>query len=195
MQQNHPCRHQASFKSTRVVGLMLAAILCSICGLASDQSFSAPVPTDRIIANVDESRLTLLPGSTSRKARPELDRGRAPDNLAQEHILMMLRRGERQHQALLEFISRQYEPRSPDFHRWLTPQQFGAAFGPSAEDIRKVTQWLTRHGFTVNGVPEGGLFVDFSGNATGSTGRTITQTTAILPFPKRSLRWFPAFAL
>ena len=78
---------------------------------------------------------------------------------------MMLRRSESQQQALEQFIGRQYDPHSPDFHRWLTPQQFGAEFGPSSEDIRKVTQWLTQHGFTLNSVPAGGLFVDFSGTA------------------------------
>jgi subtilase family serine protease len=113
----------------------------------------------------DNNSLTKLPGNTTRSARPELDQGRAPDNLPQEHILMMLRRSESQQQALQQFISQQYDPRSPDFHHWLTPQQFGAEFGPASEDIRKVTQWLTQQGFTVNSVPAGGLFVDFSGTA------------------------------
>jgi subtilase family serine protease len=113
----------------------------------------------------DDNSLTKLPGNTSRGARPDLDQGRAPDSLPQEHILMMLRRSESQQQALQQFISQQYDPRSPDFHHWLTPQQFGAVFGPASEDIRKVTQWLTQQGFTVNSVPAGGLFVDFSGTA------------------------------
>jgi subtilase family serine protease len=116
-------------------------------------------------AAVDDNSLTRLPGNTSRRARPELDRGRAPDNLPQEHILMMLRRGESQQKELEQFISRQYNPRSPDFHRWLTPLQFGAEFGPSREDILKVTQWLTQHGFRLNSVPASGLYVDFSGTA------------------------------
>jgi subtilase family serine protease len=113
----------------------------------------------------DDNSLTKLPGNTSRSVRPELDQGRAPDSLPQEHILMMLRRNESQQQALKEFISQQYDPRSPYFHHWLTPQQFGAEFGPASEDIRKVTQWLTQQGFTVNSVPAGSLFVDFSGTA------------------------------
>ena len=90
--------------------------------------------------------LARLPGNTSRGARPERDQGRAPDSLPQEHILMMFRRSEPQEQALEQFIGRQYDPHSPDFHRWLTPQQFGAEFGPSTGNIRKVTQWLTQQG-------------------------------------------------
>src|SRR5271170_825424 len=91
-------------------------------------------------AQADSDRLAQLPGNTSRSARPESDQGRAPDSLPQEHILMMFRRSEPREQALQQFIARQYDPHSPDFHRWLTPQQFGAEFGPSSDDIRKVTQ-------------------------------------------------------
>lgn len=78
---------------------------------------------------------------------------------------MMLRRSEPREQELQQFIRGQYDPHSPDFHRWLTPQQFGERFGPSAQDVGKVTQWLTQHGFRLNNVPAGGLFVDFSGTA------------------------------
>ena len=114
---------------------------------------------------MDENGLTRLHGHVSRGARPEFDRGRAPDSLPQEHILMMLRRSEPKEQELQQFIRRQYDPHSPDFHRWLTPQQFGERFGPSTQDIGKVTKWLTQHGFRLNNVPAGGLFVDFSGTA------------------------------
>jgi subtilase family serine protease len=78
---------------------------------------------------------------------------------------MMLRRPQQKQQALQQFIHNQYQPGSRDFHRWLTPQQFQAEFGPSADDVSTVTQWLTQHGFQVNGVPAGELFVDFSGTA------------------------------
>jgi subtilase family serine protease len=114
---------------------------------------------------VENNGLVRLAGNTSHLARPELDRGRVPDSLPQQHILMMLRRSESQRVELEQFISRQYDPHSADFHRWLMPQEFGDRFGPSTQDIRKVTQWLTQHGFTINGVPAGGLFVDFSGTA------------------------------
>ena len=132
------------------------ALLCAVGALASAQQLSA---------KVDENNLTRLPGNTSPRARPELDRGRAPDSLPLDHILMMLRRSQTQELDLEQFISRQYDPRSAEFHQWLTPQQFGERFGPSSQDLRKVTQWLVQQGFRLNQVPESGLFVDFSGTA------------------------------
>jgi len=137
------------------VGVAVLAALC--CGSAW--------AADTVTVQADDNSLIRLPGNMSIRARPEFDQGRAPDSLPQEHILMMLRRSDPQQQALEQFISRQYDPHSPDFHRWLTPQQFGAEFGPSSEDIRKVTLWLTQRGFRLNSVPAGGLFVDFSGTA------------------------------
>jgi subtilase family serine protease len=135
---------------------LLTALLCGAYLLA---------PAQRTSIKVDDNSLARLAGNTSRLARPELDRGRVPDSLPQEHLLMMLRRSESQRAELEQFITRQYDPHSADFHRWLMPQQFGERFGPSTQDIKKVTQWLTQHGFTINAVPAGGLFVDFSGTA------------------------------
>jgi subtilase family serine protease len=114
---------------------------------------------------VENNGLVRLAGNTSHLARPAFDRGRVLDSLPQQHIVMMLRRSESQRVELEQFIARQYDPHSADFHRWLMPQEFGERFGPSMQDISKVTQWLTQRGFTINGVPSGGLFVDFSGTA------------------------------
>jgi hypothetical protein len=55
------------------------------------------------------------------------------------------------------------DPTSPDFHRWLTPEQFGAGFGAAAEDLDRVTGWLREEGFRVDGVARGRLAVTFSG--------------------------------
>jgi subtilase family serine protease len=146
-------------RNTRSSGWsVLVAVLCGVCTLAAAEQRS-------ITLKVDENSLTRLHGQVNRAARPEFDRGRAPDSLPQEHILMMLRRSEPREQELQQFIRRQYDPHSPDFHRWLTPQQFGERFGPSNQDIGKVTQWLMQRGFRLNNVPASGLFVDFSGTA------------------------------
>ena len=135
---------------------VLLVLLCAAGALA---------PAQQLSPRVEENNLTRLPGNTSPRARPELDRGLAPDSLPMEHILMMLRRSQTQELDLEQFISSQYNPRSGEFHKWLTPQQFGERFGPSSQDLRKVTQWLVQKGFKLNQVPKSGLFVDFSGTA------------------------------
>jgi len=103
---------------------VLGAVVCWLCISAAAGERSTPL-------KVDENSLTRLRGHVSRAARPEFDRGRAPDSLPQEHILMMLRRSGPKEQDLQQFMNGQYDPHSPDFHRWLTPQQFldGLALG------------------------------------------------------------------
>ena len=38
---------------------------------------------------------------------------------------------------------------SPSYHRWLTPQQFAASFGPTSQQMRAVATWLRSRGLMV----------------------------------------------
>jgi len=61
-------------------------------------------------------------------------------------------------------LVRQQQPGSPDYHRWLTPEQFGARFGMSQQDIARVSAWLQSQGFTVDGVADSRNAIRFSGS-------------------------------
>lgn len=67
-------------------------------------------------------------------------------------------------QAELEaLIAAQQDPRSPQYHQWLSPEQFGARFGMAQADIEKVQQWLEQQGFVVDSVARGKNMIRFSG--------------------------------
>ena len=66
---------------------------------------------------------------------------------------------------LERFLQDLQDPRSPRYHRWLTPDQFGARFGAAPRDLERVTAWLQGEGFTVDEVAPGRLAVTFSGTA------------------------------
>jgi hypothetical protein len=68
-----------------------------------------------------------------------------------------------QETALAAFNERQYDPKSPDYHRWLHSEEFGQLYGPSDADITQITSWLENQGFQINGVGKGKVFIDFSG--------------------------------
>jgi subtilase family serine protease len=125
---------------------------------------SVAPPERQITGPIEESNLQQLTGNP-RPSRIESDLGRVPDNLPQGHILMLLKRSAGQEQALEQLMKEQYDPQSPNFHKWLTPDQFGSLFGPSQQDVTQLTQWLSAHGFTVNRVAPGRTFIDFSGTA------------------------------
>ena len=120
-----------------------------------------PVITERI----NENRLHRLAGNTRPEARAENDRGAVTDDFPMEHMLLLLKRHAVDEQALKEHIDGLHDRDSPNFHRWMTANEFGAAFGAAAADRAKVTQWLESHGFTVNSIAPGGMTIDFSGTA------------------------------
>jgi subtilase family serine protease len=46
------------------------------------------------------------------------------------------------------FVNSLTDPTSPNYHKWITPAQYGEKFGASASDINAVIAYLTAHGFT-----------------------------------------------
>ena len=136
------------------------------CLLISRLVFAqAPAPLSRITQAVDETRLTLLKGNTYPLARPEFDQGAAPPDLAMLRMLLVLTRGPEQEAALDAFMNEQQDKASPNYHKWLTPEQFGQLFGPSDGDIQTVTSWLQSHGFQIGRIAKGRTVIEFSGRA------------------------------
>jgi hypothetical protein len=99
----------------------------------------APRPPSRVVAPISETKLVQLRGNINPAARPEFDRGAVDLQLPMERMLLILRRSPEQEASLEEFMARQLDPRSPDFHHWLEPKEFGASYGPSDSDIQSVT--------------------------------------------------------
>ncbi|MGP8248030.1 MAG: protease pro-enzyme activation domain-containing protein [Bryobacteraceae bacterium] len=144
--------------------------VCALClcgaGLAVAQvvatgSAARPLITQKI----DESRVVTLAGNTRPEATAANDRGAVADSLPLEHIELQLVRSAEQTQAVEQALAELQNPKSANFHQWLTAEQFGANFGASQADISTVTAWLAGHGFTVNQVYPSGLLIDFSGTA------------------------------
>jgi hypothetical protein len=96
---------------------------------------------------------------------PELDLGVVPDGQPLKRMLLLLRRGSAQNVALLQLLRDQQENSSPNYHAWLTPEQFGRQFGVSDTDIQIVTTWLTSQGFREINVAVGRTVIEFSGTA------------------------------
>ena len=67
--------------------------------------------------------------------------------------------------GLDSFLRQQQEPASPNYHRWLTPEQFAEKFGASAADVAKLKAWIEAQGFQVNDVARGRQWITFSGTA------------------------------
>jgi subtilase family serine protease len=141
--------------------LALLSLLTTIGGAAT-----AAADTQRLVTQtIDESQTVTLSGNTRPEAQSANDRGRIGDDTVLDHMQLLLKRPAQTEAALASFGDALQDRSSPYYHRWLTAEQFGATFGPAAADIGAVTDWLTRHGFQVNGVQAGRMIIDFSGTA------------------------------
>lgn len=113
---------------------------------------------------VDESNLSTLNGNTYPLVRPEFDLGTAPATLPMDRMLLVLKRSGDQEVALRKLLDDQQDKASANYHKWLTPQQFGKQFGPTDIDMQTITAWLRSHGFQV-GSTKGRTVLEFSGSA------------------------------
>lgn len=117
-----------------------------------------------ITAPIDEQQLTRLKGNTHPLARAQFDLGTAPASLPMQRMLLVLKRSPEQEHALRTLLDDQQDKNSPNYHKWVTPEQYGKLFGPSDADMQTITSWLQSHGFEV-GATKGRSVLEFSGSA------------------------------
>lgn len=129
------------------------------------KSYAQTVKTPLITQAIDETKLTTLRGNTHPLARVEFDRGPAPASLPMQRMLLVLTRNAPQEAAIQTLLQEQQDKSSPNYHKWVTPSEFGEQFGVSDQDIQTVTAWLQGHGFQVAGVSQGRTIIEFSGTA------------------------------
>lgn len=122
-------------------------------------------PRDRVTGMVDERARLVRPGNVHPLARPEYDLGAAAPDLRLDRMILVLQPDEAQQTALDEFLAAQNDPQSPQYHKWLSPDEFGGAFGVSAHDADQVVKWLDGHGFEVEPATGSRRTITFSGTA------------------------------
>jgi trimeric autotransporter adhesin len=67
--------------------------------------------------------------------------------------------------ALDQLLANQMSASSASFHQWLTPQQFGAEFGTSDEQLATVTAWLESYGLSVGAISTSRTRITVTGSA------------------------------
>jgi len=96
-------------------------------------------------------------------ATPANEAGALPQS---QRLVFSVWLGWRDQTGLDQTLAALYDPASPSYHRWLSPDQFRARFSPSMSQVLAVSGWLRGQGFTVLEVPENRLFVTAEGSTT-----------------------------
>lgn len=123
---------------------------------------------DRIVDRVDAARTEVLRGQHHSQAISQNDRGPADPAVELSHVTLVLRPAP----GLESFLVEQQTPASPNYRRWLTPEQFGDRFGLTPNDLAKLTGWLQSQGLRVHDVARGRHWITFSGS-TAQIGRAL----------------------
>jgi trimeric autotransporter adhesin len=139
--------------------VLAAATVCVSLPLAAQSSYAI----NRVLAPVDETSLVPLKGNVHPMAQARYDRGPAPEGTPTGRIMLLLQRSATQQQGLTQYLADLQNPASPNYHKWLTPAQYGKLYGISDADLQSVEGWLQGHGFQIEKVPQGRNVIEFSG--------------------------------
>jgi hypothetical protein len=122
-------------------------------------------PKARIVAKIDNAKVTVQPGSHSLRLATLTDMGRAPQSAVYKGMKLVLKSSDEQEFALQTLLDQQQDKSHANYHQWLTPDSFGAKFGVHPADIAQVTSWLRSEGFTIDQVTKGSRIIQFTGTS------------------------------
>src|ERR1700722_14836066 len=115
-------------------------------------------------APVTNTDLVPLSGNVHRFARAQLDAGQAPSTLRPKGLDVVFAKTPEQQRALQQLLAAQQDPKSPQYHKWLSPAQYGQRFGASDATLAAVTSWLKSNGLAVGQLPPGRGHLPFFGS-------------------------------
>ena len=151
--------------SVRTLGLALcAAMIVAGFGVSAE-----PTDTTSTVSVADLERAASLQvlkdrqvGAVHPLARSASYLGALP---ADSRLSMTISFQPNRQEEIAGLLADLYNPASPSYHKWLTPEQWANRFGRSADEVAQAAAWLRSAGFTVDKVWENRLSISFSGSA------------------------------
>ncbi len=114
---------------------------------------------------IQDTQRARMTGHVHPMAKAENDLGPLDASVTLSAITLVLGQTPEQQADLDRLLTAQQDPSSPDYHRWLSPEQYADRFGASLDDIAKITAWLERHNLHVTTVGRARTSVVFTGAA------------------------------
>jgi subtilase family serine protease len=127
-------------------------------------AFSQVKVSNRIAQAIDDRDTAQLRGTVHPLLQRATDQGRMDGGIQLESVSLTFKRTAAQEAAVEKLLAEQQDPKSANYHKWLTPEQYADRFGLSSADLNKVVSWLQSEGFTVNRVARGRTQVWFTGS-------------------------------
>jgi hypothetical protein len=135
---------------------------CLAPGLSA-QVHTQAVPTARITERVDGANRARLMRHRPAILEYASDLGRVSRNTRMDHLILVLQATPEQEHELKTLLDQQADRKTANYHKWVSPDEFGAHFGVAGSDISQVCEWLVQQGFSVDLVASGKRLIEFSG--------------------------------
>jgi hypothetical protein len=100
-------------------------------------------------------RILILGCALPLLAQRGTDLGPVEPSFQLGYVTLMLKQSARQQAMLERLLEEQQDRSSPNYHRWLTPEEFGERFGLSPGDYDAVVSWIKAQGLHVENVARG----------------------------------------
>src|SRR6266404_2779403 len=140
-------------------------VLKSLILMACVIGANADAQPSRITSAIDNRQRLTLRGHVNPKARQENERGRVAPSLKLTYVTLVLAQSESQQADLDQLLIEQQTSGSPNYRRWLTPDEYAVRFGVSDDDLGKIKTWLEGQGLTIAAVARGRNWIAVNGDA------------------------------
>src|SRR5690242_6285826 len=126
---------------------------------------ATPQPPQRLHHHIDGAHTFRLKNSVRPALSLAQDLGPLPDSQTLSSLSLHFSLTPAQQADLTRLQAQLQDPTSKQFHKFLTPEQYGARFGLNNADLGKMAEWLEQSGFTGLDVARSRNRITFSGTA------------------------------
>jgi subtilase family serine protease len=120
---------------------------------------------NRIGEELTSGAMVRMAGSVHWLTRRAIDLGEVNPEMPMGSLTLNFGLSAAEQRELDALLEAQQDPKSPQYHQWLTQEEYGSRFGLTDADLGRVTRWLESQGFTVKGVSKSRNAIHFSGMA------------------------------
>ena len=161
------------FFRLRVFILLMAISAMSFSSIASVAQSSQRA--NRITQELNSGPVVTISGTVHPLTRRATDLGEVNPEMRLESMTLNIGPSVAEQAELDALLEAQQNPKSAQYHQWLTQEEFGARFGLTEADLSQVTGWLETQGFTVKSVAPSRNLITFSGTVAQAESAFHTQ--------------------
>jgi hypothetical protein len=143
----------------------LIAVCAVVLAIAASLVSQTTPRANRITQELTSGPIVTLAGSVHHLTQRATDMGAVNSDMQMDSLALNIGLSATQQTELNALIGAQQDTKSPQYHQWLTQEDFGARFGLTDADMSKVTRWLEAQGFKVKSVAISRNAIAFSGKA------------------------------